>query len=103
MSLKTCISTDQVGRLEINLIDFHVTEIISEEKDKIWKLYGMSEQEFEKETANKDDPIWIKHLLSNGLKQRYEYWDAGGEFVGEDIFNLTRGDATYFVGYVRQH
>ena len=42
-----------MGRLEINLIDFHVTEIISEEKDKIWKLYGMSEQEFEKETANK--------------------------------------------------
>ena len=33
----------------MNLIDFHVTEIISEERDKVWKLYGMSEKELEKE------------------------------------------------------
>ena len=33
----------------VNLIDFHVTEIISEERDKVWKLYGMSEVELEKE------------------------------------------------------
>lgn len=42
-------------------------------------------------------------MLSDGLKQRYKYWDDGGEFVGEDIFNLTRGDVPYFVGYVGQH
>lgn len=87
----------------MNLIDFYVTEIISEEKDKIWKLYGMSAKELDKETADKDDLIWIEHLLSDGLKQRYKYWDDGGEFVGEDIFNLTRGDVPYFVGYVGQH
>ena len=32
----------------MNLIDFHVTEIISEERNKVWKLYGMSEKELEK-------------------------------------------------------
>lgn len=91
----------------MNLIDFHVTEIISEEKDKIWKLYGMSEAELEKEKAEAKNTLfeqgWIEHLLSDGLKQRYKYWDDGGEFVGEDIFNLTRGDVPYFVGYVGQH
>lgn len=46
---------------------------------------------------------WIEHLLSDGLKQRYKYWDDGGEFVGEEVFNLTRGDVPYFVGYVGQH
>lgn len=33
----------------MNVIDFHVTDIISEERDKVWKLYGMSETELEKE------------------------------------------------------
>lgn len=32
----------------MNLVDFHVTEIISEERDKIWKLFGMSEKELKK-------------------------------------------------------
>ena len=36
----------------MNLIDFHVTEIISEERNKVWKLYGMSEHELEKEKEN---------------------------------------------------
>ena len=31
----------------MNLIDFHVIEIISEERDKVWKLYGMSEKELD--------------------------------------------------------
>lgn len=63
----------------------------------------MFETELEKEKADKDDLIWIEHLLSDGLKQRYRYWDDGGEFVGEEIFNLTRGDVPYFVGYVGRH
>lgn len=91
----------------MNLIDFHVTEIISEDRDKVWKLYGMSESELEKEKNDVDDPKlhdrWIKHLLSDGLKQRYRYYDDGGEFVGEEIFDLARGDKPYFVGYVGQH
>lgn len=87
----------------MNLIDFHVTEIISEEKDKVWKLFGMSEKELEKEKEDKNKQWWIEFLLSDGLKQRFNYWDDGGEFVGEEIFNLTRGDVPYFVGYVGQH
>ena len=86
----------------MNLIDFHVIEIISEERDKVWKLYGMSEKELEKEKED-EDSNWVKHLLSDGLKQKYKYWDDGGEFIGENVFNLTRGDKPYFVGYVGQH
>ncbi len=91
----------------MNLIDFHVTEIISEERDKVWKLYGMSESELEKEKSDVDDPKfgerWINHLLSDGIKQKYKYLDDGGEFVGESVFDLTRGDKPYYVGYVGQH
>lgn len=91
----------------MNLIDFHVTEIISEERDKVWKLYGLSESELEKEKNNVGDPKfverWINHLLSDGLKQKFKYWDDGGKFVGEEVFDLTRGDKPYFVGYVGQH
>lgn len=87
----------------MNLVDFHVTEILSEERDKVWKLFGMSEKELEKEKAEKNKQWWIEFLLSDGLKQRFKYWDDGGEFVGEEIFNLTRGDVPYFVGYVGQH
>ena len=86
----------------MNLIDFHVTEIISAERSKIWKLYGMSEKELEKEKEDKNNN-WVEHLLSDGLKQKYKYWDDGGEFVGENVFNLTRGDKPYYVGYVGQH
>lgn len=91
----------------MNLVDFHVTEIISEERDKVWKLFGMSEKELEKEKSEANNTLfeqsWIEHLLSDGLKQRYKYWDDGGEFIGEEVFNLTRGDVPYFVGYVGQH
>ncbi len=90
----------------MNLVDFHVTEIISEERDKIWKLFGMSEKELKKEKTEKNEQGWqgwIEFLLSDGLKQRFNYWDDCGEFVGEEIFNLTRGDTPYFVGYVGQH
>lgn len=86
----------------MNLIDFHVTEIISEERDKVWKLYGMSEMELEKEKEDDNDG-WIEYLLSDGLKQKHKYCDDGGEFVGENVFNLTRGDEPYYEGYVGQH
>lgn len=84
-----------------------MTEIISEQKDKVWKLYGMSEQELEKEKVEAKNTLleqgWIEHLLSDGLKQKYKYSDDGGEFVEEKVFNLTRGDVPYFIGYVGQH
>ena len=86
----------------MNLIDFHVTEIISEKRDKVWKLYGMSESELEEEKKNGDSK-WVEYLLSDGLKQKYRYWDDGGQAVREKVFSLTRGEKPYFVGYVGQH
>lgn len=90
----------------MNLIDFHVTEIISEERGKVWKLYGMSKERFEREKETGDSrwgEDWIEHLSSDGLKQKYVYWDDGGVFIGENVFDLTRGDEPYYVGYVGQH
>ena len=59
------------------MVDFHVTEIISEEKDKVWKLCGMSEKELEKEKAEANNTLfeqgWIEHLLSDGLKQNNKW------------------------------
>lgn len=46
----------------MNLVDFHVTEILSEERDKVWKLFGMFEKELEKEKAEKNKQWWIEFL-----------------------------------------
>lgn len=86
----------------MNLIDFHVTEIISEERDKVWKLYGMTDDRLEEEKSNGQD-WWVKHLLHDGLKQKYKYWDDGGNYIEEKVFDLTNGDKPYYVGYVGQH
>ena len=86
----------------MNLIDFHVTEIISEERDKVWKLYGMTEERLEEE-KNKGEEWWIEHLLHDGCKQNCRYWDDGGYNTREYVFDLTRGDKPYYVGYVGQH
>lgn len=34
----------------MNLIDFHVTKIITEERDKVYKLFGMTEYDVNNET-----------------------------------------------------
>lgn len=86
----------------MNLIDFHVTKIISEEKDQVYKLYGMSKDEVS-DIDTEEEIGWKLHLVSNGIKQKYEYWDDGGMNVGEEVFNLDRGDAPYYVGYVGKH
>lgn len=86
----------------MNLIDFHVTEIISETYDKVYKLYHMSDAEFA-DAKGQDKSPWIKHLGHDGCKQVYRYWDDGGESVGEHIFDITRGEKPYKVGYVGQH
>ncbi len=84
----------------MNLIDFHVTKIVEETKDKVYKLYGMSEDELRKE---KSDEWWYKFLCGNGIKQVYEYCDDGGTRIDKSVFNLDVGQKPYFVGYVGQH
>jgi hypothetical protein len=83
----------------MNLIDFHVTKIIKEEKDKIYKLLGKTDEYVNKET----DDNWKQYLLSNGLRQTYEYWDDGGVQVDHELFNLDMKQKPYYVGYVGQH
>lgn len=88
------------------LMDFHVIEIISEERDKVWKLYGMSEKELEREKEVGDIKWgcgWVNHLLSDEIRQKYKYWDDVGEFIEEKVFNLTRGDNLYYAGFVGRH
>lgn len=63
----------------------------------------MTEEQLEKEKVDTSAEFWIKHLMGDGLKQKYRYWDDGGESVKEKIFDLTRGDKPYFVGYIGQH
>lgn len=84
----------------MNLIDFHVTKIIEETEDKVYKLYGMSDEKLEKE---KSDEWWYGFLCGNGIKQVYEYWDDGGTRVDKNVFNLDVGQKPYYVGYVGQH
>lgn len=83
--------------IKINFIDFHVTEIISEEKGLVYELYGMTVDLVEKEEE------WYKKILfSNGIKQTYKYWDEGEENIRTEVFVVGR-DSPYFVGYVGQH
>lgn len=86
----------------MNLIDFHVTKIIEEKRDQIYKLYGMSKDKVNN-IDSEEEIGWKLYLLSNGIKQKYEYWDDGGVNVGEEVFNLDKGDTPYHVGYVGQH
>lgn len=87
----------------MNLIDFHVTRITSEEKGKVWELYGMTEAQLEEAKADINYPDWYYYLLGNGVKQGYEYVDMGGKREDVKIFNVTRGAKPYYVGYVGQH
>jgi len=81
----------------MNLIDFHVTKIISEEYGKMYELFNMTRESVD----NEDGEKWRKFLLSDGIKQTYEYWDDGGYATSNAIFEL--GKPLYFVGYIGQH
>jgi len=84
----------------MNLIDFHVTKIITETKDKVYKLYNMSEAKLKKE---KSDEWYYEFLHGDGIEQEYEYWDDGGYRTTSRVFNLSKGQTPYYVGYVGQH
>lgn len=83
----------------MNLIDFHVTKIMSEDCGAIYKLYNMTESQVNEET----DEWWKEFLLSNGVKQTYEYIDDGGTAIKSEVFNLDQGRKPYYIGYVGQH
>jgi len=83
----------------MNLIDFRVTKIISEEKDKVYKLFEMTEDQVNEITES----WWKEYLLGNGIKQIFEYWDESGINVDVKIFNLDKQQEPYYIGFVGQH
>ena len=83
----------------MNLIDFHVTKILEETNDKVYKLFGMVEDD----VNNEVDESWKQYLLCNGIKQTYEYWDDGGVQIDSEIFNLDRYQKPFYAGYVGSH
>lgn len=85
----------------MNLIDFYVTEIISEEFGKVYELYGMT---IDQALAESDEQ-WGLILFSDGIKQKYKYCDEGGEHIDEKVFvqGKLKTEEKYCVGYVGQH
>jgi hypothetical protein len=86
----------------MNLIDFTVTEIISEERDVMYKLMNYTEEDVD-EFNNDDDAWWYNYLHSNGCKQIYKYYDDGGYNINTKYFNLDVGHTPYVVGYRGAH
>lgn len=84
----------------MNLINFHVKEIIQEIEGRIWNLLNMTEEELENE---KSDTDWYDYLISDGIKQTYKYCDDGGDNIDTKIFNITKGQKPYHIGYVGLH
>lgn len=87
----------------MNLIDFCVTEIISEEYAKVYELYGMTINQALAESGK--DEQWGLILFSNGIKQKYKYHDVGGEYIDENVFvqGKLKTEEKYCAGYVGQH
>ena len=83
----------------MNLVDFWVTEIISETKGKMYELYGMS-----KEEAENEEELWWKEILfCDGLKQELIVEDMGGIQKKTRFINLTKGEKPYKVDYRGKH
>ena len=82
----------------MNLIDFWVTEIVSETKGKMYELYEMS-----KEEAENEEDWWKEILFCDALKQEIIVEDMGGTYKETRFINLTRGEKPYKVGYKGSH
>ena len=83
----------------MNLVDFWVTEILSETKGKMYELYEMS-----KEEAESEEELWWKEILfCDGLKQELIVEDMGGTQKKTEFINLTKGEKPYKVGYKGSH
>ena len=78
----------------MNLVDFVVTKIISEEKDYMYEFYNMTREEAE----NEKEDFWRKYLLSYGMKQVIEVKDIGGKQIKTKYINSQEGEKPYKVG-----
>ena len=54
----------------MNVIDFHVTKILSEKYGKVYELYGMTLEKAQSHPKS----LWREYLLSDGVLQEYEFW-----------------------------
>lgn len=79
------------------MCNFAVTEIVSEERDKIYRLLGISEEDWKN---RKDAEEYLSH---DGLKQTYCFYDEHGERQATKIFDFTNGDVPYTVGYIGRY
>ena len=80
----------------MNVIDFHVTKILSEKYGKVYELYGMTLEKAQSHPKSS----WREYLLSDGVLQEYEFWDYGGTRTEKRVSTLAYA---YYPGYVGQH
>lgn len=78
----------------MNLIDFVVRKIISEEKGFMYEFNNMTKEEAE----NEKEDFWREYLLSHGIKQVIEVEDMGGKQIKTKYINLDKGEKPYKVG-----
>lgn len=68
----------------MNVIDFHVTKILSEKYGKVYELYGMTLEKAQSHPKS----LWREYLLSDGVLQEYEFWDYGGTRTEKRVSTL---------------
>lgn len=68
----------------MNVIDFHVTKILSEKYGKVYELYGMTLEKAQSHPKSS----WREYLLSDGVLQEYEFWDYGGTRTEKRVRHL---------------
>lgn len=77
----------------MNLVDFYVTRILEETRGPVYELYGMTKAQAEAEPFGK----WRERLLSEGVRQVYEYDCYGALSISSKVF--TEDEEPYYVGY----
>lgn len=78
----------------MNLIDFVVTKIVSEEEGFMYEFESLTKEEAEQEK----EEFWKEFLLSRGLRQVIEVEDMGGKQVRTEYINLSKNEKPYKVG-----
>lgn len=78
----------------MNLIDFVVRNIISEEEGFMYEFNNMTKEE----AKNEKEDFWREYLLSKGIKQVIEIEDMGGKQIKTEYINLDKGEKPYKIG-----